>query len=110
MPNGDKKWKFTGFYGHPESAKCLESLALLQHLKYFSHFPWLCVGYFNEITDQTEKHGGTRRKESQMDSFRMALEDYYLRDLGYKGSKYTWNSNHSDESFIKERLDWAIEQ
>jgi hypothetical protein len=68
---------------------------------------WLCIGDFNEITDQSEKVGVNLRKDSQMGQFQEALDDCHLSDLGYIGSKYTWNNCREDDGFIKERLDRA---
>jgi hypothetical protein len=50
-------WKLTCFYGHPDWTKRHESWALLNHLRSFAPLPWLCVGDFNEITEQSEKMG-----------------------------------------------------
>lgn len=38
----------------------------------------------------------------------MALEECSLCDLGFRGSKYTWNNGRSDSSFTKECLDCAV--
>lgn len=47
-------WKFTGFYGHPEVAKCPEAWALLRCLSQMSPTSWLCIGDFNEIISGAE--------------------------------------------------------
>jgi len=62
--DGNEQWKFTGFYGQPDSARRDESWALLQHLRIFQPTPWLCAGDFNEILEQNEKCGATLRRES----------------------------------------------
>jgi hypothetical protein len=49
---------FTGFYGHPDPSRRHESWDLLTHLKGFTPDPWLCVGDFNEVVEQSEKVGG----------------------------------------------------
>lgn len=67
--DGNEKWRFTGFYGQPDSAKKRESWALLKHLSLFQPLPWLCVGDFNEILEQREKNGVTIRSEPQMNRF-----------------------------------------
>lgn len=54
-------WRFTGFYGHPDTSKRDETWALLQSLGRSNHLPWLCVGDFNEITSQFEKVKGCLR-------------------------------------------------
>ncbi|XP_059446462.1 uncharacterized protein LOC132178008 [Corylus avellana] len=43
-----------------------------------------------------------------MELFREALEDCYLNDLGYVGSRYSWSNKHQDGGFTKERLHKAI--
>jgi exonuclease III len=104
----ENSWKLTGFYGHPDWTKRHESWALLNHLRIFTPLPWLCVGDFNEITEQSEKTGVVLRRESQMSQFRDVLEDCHFSDLGFTGSKYTWTNCRQDGSFIKERLDRAV--
>ena len=58
-----KKWRFTGFYGHPETRKRGESWTLLENLSRRSHLPWVCMGDFNEIMFAKEKIGGEVRPE-----------------------------------------------
>jgi hypothetical protein len=43
-----------------------------------------------------------------MESFREALEDCYLNDLGFVGPKYTSNNGRQDDSFTKEQLDRVV--
>lgn len=43
-----------------------------------------------------------------MESFRSALEDCQLGDLGFRGSKYTWTNCRETAYFMKERLDRAV--
>jgi exonuclease III len=51
-------WKFTGFYGHPDVAKRDEAWALLRYLAHLDPIPWMCIGDFNEIVENSEKWGG----------------------------------------------------
>jgi hypothetical protein len=101
-------WKLTGFYGHPKSARRGESWALLKHLKSFQPVPWLCARDFNEILEQSEKEGAAIQRESQMESFREALEECGLCDLGYTGPRFTWCSKRTDRHFTKEWLDRVV--
>jgi hypothetical protein len=101
-------WKLTGFYGHPEWAKRHEAWALLAHLKHYNPEPWLAIGDFNEILEQSEKEGGALRSDAQMDFFRNTLEDCYLSDLGFRGPKFTWTGRRTDGVPIRERLDRAV--
>ena len=47
--NSEKPWRFTGFYGEPDTHKRFESWDLLHSLHRRSSLPWLCAGDFNEI-------------------------------------------------------------
>ena len=54
----ENAWRFTGFYGEPNTTKRHEAWSKLQALKDLGSLPWLCVGDFNEIPQQAEKQGG----------------------------------------------------
>ena len=88
---GRKKWRFIGFYGHPETSKRRESLSFLEDLSHRSKLPWVCIGDFNEIMHAKEKIGGGARPEGQMRCFRETINRCRLRDMGYVGSNYTWS-------------------
>lgn len=51
---------------------------------------WICMGDFNEMLYADETIGGNSKLEQQMDQFRMALNHYFLRDLGFLGPWFTW--------------------
>jgi hypothetical protein len=108
LQDGRSSWKFTGFYGHPNSAKRKESWELLNHLKLYYPQAWLFAGDFNEITHQYEKYGGVLRREGQMEEFRTVLEDCNLCELSFEGPKYTWTNGKEDRDFTEERLDRAV--
>ncbi|GLT66721.1 hypothetical protein SLA2020_390740 [Shorea laevis] len=84
-PRLNFQWKLTGFYGHPETARRGEGWSLLRHLQSLPPDPWLCIGDFNEIVEQTEKVGGALRPIRQMEAFRAVLDDCSLSDLGSLG-------------------------
>jgi hypothetical protein len=101
-------WKFSGFYGHPVTAKRHESWGLLRHLSGLLPTPWLCMGDFNEIVSLSELKGSTTRARKQMEDFQNTLADCHLCDLGFNGPKYTWNNGREGAAFTKERLDRAV--
>ena len=47
--NKGNKWRFTGFYGEPNTQKRIESWDLLRNLNQKFRVPWLCTGDFNEL-------------------------------------------------------------
>ena len=71
--HGNRKWRFTGFYGHPETGKREESWRLLEELERRYALPWICMGDFNEILHLGEKVGGSLRPERQMNNFRATI-------------------------------------
>ena len=102
-------WRFTGIYGESRSDKKENTWVTMRALKAKFDLPWLYSGDFNEILFGCEKEGGSQGAKSNMQKFRMALEDCDLHDLGFVGDPFTWRNNHcSASSFTKERLDRAI--
>ena len=53
--NQEDEWRFTEFYGEPDTQKRNESWTKLRQLKRRSSSPWLCAEDFNEITQQSKK-------------------------------------------------------
>lgn len=82
---GKKKWRFTRFYGHPETCKREESWSLLVNLSTRCELPWVCIGDFNEICHRREKVGGGERPEWQMRAFSSTINKSKLRDMGFVG-------------------------
>ena len=64
--NGNRKWRFTGFFGHPETNRRMDSWKLIEQLSKSSDLPWLIMGDFNEIMHLSEKVGENLRPEWQM--------------------------------------------
>ena len=54
----EKTWRFTGFYGDPDTKKNQGSWDMLCLLKNNSTLPRLCVGDFNEIVSDEKKMRG----------------------------------------------------
>ena len=83
------RWRFTGFYGHPNTAEKFRTWDLLKDLTGRSSLPWLVAGDFNDILHNGEKDGGVWRRVGQMNLFNFALQVCELNDLGYHGVQYT---------------------
>ena len=106
--DGNKKWRFTGFYGHPETSKREKSWRLLVNLSTRSDLPWVCMGDFNEIIQRGEKVGGGERPEWQMRLFSSTINRSKLRDMGFVGLQFTWSRRLGARGWVCERLDWAL--
>ncbi|XP_017644415.1 uncharacterized protein LOC108485065 [Gossypium arboreum] len=75
-------------------------------------------GYFNGFNVSTNglrgglgvawKLGGAPRDERRMEMFRGVLEDYYLVDVDYSGSWYTWERRNLSETNIRDRLSRGV--
>ena len=71
----DDAWRFTGFYGEPETANRENLWSLLRVLRQRFSLPWVCLGDFNEILLAEEKQGWLDRLKRQIQGFRHALDD-----------------------------------
>lgn len=107
-PDIGVKWKFTGFYGHPDPMKRKDSWSLLKFLAGLNPSPWLVCVDFNEIVMLSEKSSCSKRSQLQMSLFQSALRDCNLWDLGFKGQKFTWSNGRHGRDLTLERLDRAV--
>ncbi|XP_050222303.1 uncharacterized protein LOC126672395 [Mercurialis annua] len=103
--NDGLKWRGTGVYGWPEAGSRGLTWDLMRRLCGGSSLPWLVFGDFNEILFSREKEGGRPKQNYLMESFRQALDDCALRDLGWTGFQFTWDNGRRDSNNIRERLD-----
>ncbi|CAM8884344.1 unnamed protein product [Rhodiola kirilowii] len=104
---GDE-FRLTIFYGNPVAHRRAESWELLRTLSKQREGPWLVLGDFNEILFGWELKGRRLRKEWQMRSFREAIEDSGVSDLGYKGAPFTYSNRREGEFETRARLDRAF--
>ncbi|XP_043815337.1 uncharacterized protein LOC122724442 [Manihot esculenta] len=105
--DGSDCWRFTGFYGCPESGRRRTSWNLLRDLADRSQLPWLCSGDYNDIADPLEKVGGPLHCISLINGFRNALVDANLNDIQAVGSFLSYTYREGTDQCSKERLDRA---
>ncbi|KAK3198468.1 hypothetical protein Dsin_021883 [Dipteronia sinensis] len=98
-------WRFTGFYGNPDKTQRGHSWVLLRRLAGMYCMPWLCMGDFNEVLQDSEKRGGVSESWRALSEFREAVEDCHLVDMGFTGPKFTWCNKREGAEIILERLD-----
>ncbi len=86
---GRAKWRFTGFYGFPESTNIRRSWDLLRKLSAGSNTPWCVGGDFNDIVGHWEKKGGEIRPNRMIKGFCDVIKECGLYDLGFRGHRFT---------------------
>ncbi|KAH6763796.1 hypothetical protein C2S51_015045 [Perilla frutescens var. frutescens] len=103
----DKRWRFTGFYGNPESHLRKFSWELIRKLAkdgQMRSLPWLIGGDFNEILLAYEKTGGRSRSSTQMEGFPEVLEECDLVDADEGEQGMTWSNMRGGVKEIWERF------
>ena len=101
-------WRLTGIYRHPKKLKPIETWNLMRLLHQQVTLPWICIGDFNEILSVNEKQGVEPRSEWQMANFREVLDDCKLRDMGFKGARFTWCNWRDEQDWVYVRLDCGV--
>ncbi|XP_042983207.1 uncharacterized protein LOC122312617 [Carya illinoinensis] len=101
-------WYRAGVYGFPEVGQRHRTWDMLRLLSRHRGEAWIVFGDFNEILHPHEKCGGRPRMEWQISAFRQALTDCCLRDLGFKGNRFTWSNRQGGSRCTNERLDRAV--
>ena len=101
-------WRLTGIYRHLEKLKHIETWNLMRLLHQQATLPWICIGNFNKILSVNEKQGGEPRSEWQMANFREVLDDCRLRDMGFKGARFTWCNWRYEQDRVYVRLDRGV--
>lgn len=69
------RWRFSGIYGHPVASQRFHTWELLRRLHNHDESAWIIGGDFNATLLFEEKVGGAPIRDSQIDSFRCALDD-----------------------------------
>ena len=82
-------WRFTRFYGEPDTNEREKAWNMLCTLNSKPHLPWVCMGDFNKILLTKEKQGGRVHPHNQMQAFRDVSDTCGFVDLGFTGPEFT---------------------
>lgn len=91
-------------YGWPKAEEKFKTWELMTILEARSPLPTVMFSYFIEILSMTEKERVAVRQERILDALRGALDSCSLRDLGFKGTVFTWEHGNSMETLVRKRL------
>ena len=103
--NDRPSWATMGIYGWPELENKHLTWQLMRSIKEATSLPIIFFGDFNEILHGSEKDGGAIRRERYINALREVVDVCELRDLGFRGSPYTWQRGNDPAMVIRERLD-----
>ena len=101
-------WIFSCLYGSPKKRNKLAFWDSLTIVGENFACPWLCIGDFNHVLDQSEKLGGRPVASSSHYPFKHFIDHHGLVDLGFVGNLFTWSNNRQGPDTIKERLDKGL--
>lgn len=108
VKNSNSFWLFSAIYGSPRLNERkilwdnLETIATAQNL------PWLALGDFNEILNDSEKMGGSPVDQNRALRFAEVLNNCGFIDLGFSGPPFTWSNLRQSEDLIQERIDRVV--
>ncbi|CAL1359849.1 unnamed protein product [Linum trigynum] len=83
-------------------------LGQLQELCEGIHVPYIVIGDFNAILNESEKDGGTQWNAAHSLSLRNFVHNMGLLDPGFQGDQFTWTNKRMGAACIRERLDRAL--
>ena len=69
---------------------------------------WVCIGDFNDVLRHDGHDGIGTRSQSQIENFRDAVDVCGLLDLGYSGTRWTYEKKVIGGSYTWVRLDRAL--
>lgn len=72
------------------------------------NLPWLLLGDFNQILDNSEKRGGSPPLGARIRAFKEAISACGLIDLGFFGPRFTWSNMRKGLVDVQERLDRVL--
>ncbi|KAL8106281.1 hypothetical protein AgCh_029900 [Apium graveolens] len=102
------RWRYTGFYGCPERERRRESWDIIRNLCSRSMLPWCLIGDFNDLIFAEEKQGGRMHPRGLLEGFVDTVNCRGLMNLGFIGTKFTWERSRGQINWVQERLERGL--
>ncbi|GLT63047.1 hypothetical protein SLA2020_356410 [Shorea laevis] len=102
-------WFLSGIYGRPQANTRALLWNELSTIANNISMPWMMIGDFNDVLDQSEKFGGNRICQARVRAYLECMNNCNMFDLGFVGNRFTWVNMRFSHQLIRERLDraWA---
>lgn len=94
-------------YGDPDFVKRRPIWEKFKEIALTREGPWFLSGDFNDIVDNSEKHGGPERAEGTFVDFRSFLSECDLYDIRHCGNPLSWRGVRHTH-VVTCRLDRAV--
>lgn len=108
LNSSSDQWRGTFVYGEQKAHERVHVWDLLRHVCPNAIEPWLMIGDFNETMWQSEHFSRSERSEKHMGDFRKVLGECNLHDLGFRGTKWTYDNKQRGDKNIRARLDRGV--
>lgn len=97
-------WFLSAIYASPKLNFRNE---LWQYIKsgFMQDIPWLLVGDFNQVLDDSEKRGGKPIAQYRARPFREMVNGCALIDIGFEGLRFTWSNMRRGSALVEESID-----
>ncbi|XP_073358338.1 uncharacterized protein [Aegilops tauschii subsp. strangulata] len=105
---GEQSWRLSCFYGEARTHLRQHTWDTMKILSTLQDMSWVCLGDFNEVLKHDEHDGIGSRSQSQIQGFRDAVDVCGLVDLGFKGTRWTYEKRVEGGSYTRVRLDRAL--
>ncbi|KAF7844754.1 reverse transcriptase [Senna tora] len=104
---GPLSFILTSLYASPNHEKRKKLWDSLAEFSTMHSHPWLIMGDFNDISNNSEKFGGRVDNSNCMRIFNNFLNISRLIDLGFVGPLFTWTNCQPNGRTIRTRIDRA---
>lgn len=81
---------------------------LLRNLSRDSNLPWYVIGDVNNVTEASDKVGGSQYPSQLIEGFNEAIQSVGLIDINLIGHQYTWERGRDIDNWMEFRLDRAL--